>query len=272
MIKSIKEKVREAGNLGYAESAYLAAYNIASVPCAISYKIRLINIFRILKRNRRWRNKYKGEECYILGNGPSLAAMDLSSLRNKHVFMVNFSYNTDLFAFLKPEFWVGFDKNLFSEAHGKDFESKIEEYADTNFFAHIEAYREDCRHDNLYYAYPTIYSTSDKLCFDIGGGYFNKFTNVIHYAICIALYMGFSKIRLLGCDFTLHARTKHFYDVKQGGDGATQTPYRYLGISLAIRQHMNIYSWCQKNGIDIVNATPGTELEVYPIVDFNNIM
>jgi hypothetical protein len=41
---------------------------------------------------RSWRNKYKGRPCYIIGNGPSLAKMDLSPLRNEITIGCNAIY------------------------------------------------------------------------------------------------------------------------------------------------------------------------------------
>jgi glycosyltransferase involved in cell wall biosynthesis len=41
---------------------------------------------------RSWRNKYKGRRCFILGNGPSLARMDLSPLRDEITIGCNAVY------------------------------------------------------------------------------------------------------------------------------------------------------------------------------------
>ena len=39
-----------------------------------------------------YRNKYKGEECFLIGNGPSIKKMDLSFLKNKITFGSNGIY------------------------------------------------------------------------------------------------------------------------------------------------------------------------------------
>ena len=41
------------------------------------------------RKLRRLKDKYKGERCFILGNGPSLAKTDLSLLRNEYTFGLN---------------------------------------------------------------------------------------------------------------------------------------------------------------------------------------
>ncbi len=43
-------------------------------------------------RLRKFRSIHKGEDCFILGNGPSLNKIDLSLLKNYHIFGLNKIY------------------------------------------------------------------------------------------------------------------------------------------------------------------------------------
>ncbi len=45
--------------------------------------LRIIRRDGYKRRMWSWRNKFQGQRCFILGNGPSLADMDLSPLRNE---------------------------------------------------------------------------------------------------------------------------------------------------------------------------------------------
>lgn len=67
---------------------------------------------RILKLNRAFKNRFKGESFYIVLNGPSVSEQDLSVLIGKKVVFVNRGYNHPLYSQIKPVFHVIIDPKL----------------------------------------------------------------------------------------------------------------------------------------------------------------
>ena len=52
-----------------------------------TFKTRREN--RILSQNKKYKDLYKGQRVFILGNGPSIKEENISSLCQEHVFTVN---------------------------------------------------------------------------------------------------------------------------------------------------------------------------------------
>lgn len=61
------------------------------------------------------KDKYKGERCFIIGNGPSLNKCDLSKLKNEYSFAVNgIFYKTDENGY-RPTFYMVEDNHVVSD-------------------------------------------------------------------------------------------------------------------------------------------------------------
>src|SRR5258708_28843911 len=59
---------------------------------AIARGSLLRNYAPLLKRNEVFRDRHKGQRCFIIGNGPSLKKQDLSPLANEITFVTNSFY------------------------------------------------------------------------------------------------------------------------------------------------------------------------------------
>ena len=107
--------------------------------------------------------------------------------------------------------------------------------------------------------------------------------NVVPVALMLAMHLGCSPIYLLGCDHTFLANVgelSHFYQ------GATITGSRrahqinlergYLGAireaQTLWRSYIGLHRYAQSRSIEIINATPGGLLDVFPRADFNQVI
>ena len=81
-----------------------------------------------------------------------------------------------------------------------------------------------------------------------------------------AIYMGFSEIVLLGCDFSLFASRKdsHFYDSGESVDRKESLFQDLQGHAIVCCQHSYLKKYADAHGVKIVNCTPGSLLDVYP--------
>lgn len=167
----------------------------------------------ILSRNERFRNIHLGERCFILGNGPSLKDFDLSLLADEFVFTVsNFAF-VDGFEKAKTNVHLWMDTAFFNARNDLKLEkeklmssyTKIATqnpicFVDIQGFPFIKQNKLDEILQINYLCQGISHITSNNpLYLDISKP-ITGFYNVIQYAIIVAIFMGFKKIYLLGCD------------------------------------------------------------------------
>lgn len=228
---------------------------------------------KYIKQNSELKNKYKGETCFILGNGPSIKKLDVSLLRDKYTFAVNGFYESPLYEQLKPSVYCVYDKFEFANRKEELQRMVIENDHDMIFLFNRRAIGEIKDDRNCYYVYSTLLPTLRNNNYDLTRNA-NTFINVLGFCVMCAIYMGFKRIVLLGNDFSRFASRKqhHFYDVDKQIDRKESMFQELQGNAIAINQHSFLYEYCKNNDIEIVNATQESLMDVYPIVDLNDYL
>lgn len=225
-----------------------------------------------------YKNMYYGNSCFVIGNGPSLRAEDLTILANHHIvtFAANRIYNIYSQTDWRPDFIsisddglsmdkkhicnMNFSYTQFCFARNQ-FTWRLRKIKSPKCFLNTD-YRRSLL-DN-----PVFSSELDKIIYDIA--------TVTYYNLQLAVYMGFKNIYLLGCD------SSYCLDKKADGTivkSSTNTNYfRNDAMSetipvMAATFEMDIaYNYaCQyseKHGICIYNATRGGKLETFQRVTF----
>lgn len=225
---------------------------------------------KYLNKNADLKNKYAGQRCYILGNGPSIRSVDMNLLKDKYTFVVNKFYKSDSYIPLNPTFHCIYDKYIFAECK-KDIESIIGAKNSRTIFLLSRRAIGEIDDERCRFVYSTLLPVSEKCRCDLTKNA-NTYLNVIPFAISCALYMGFSEIILLGCDFSIFASRKesHFYD--NGSDiKRSESLYQDLqGHAIVCCQHDYLNKYAFKHGVKIINVTEGSLLDVYPQDKFEN--
>lgn len=172
-------------------------------------------VYKLLRENRSYKNKYSGRRCFILGNGPSLKSIDFHLLKDECVFTVNLLAKYEHFGELNPMFHLLMDGALWGAR--EDVKNDLQETINmvnalpsrttlivpTNAYDFFERKRYKLKpHRQISYVrlgapFVNGYRTID-MQYNIP-----TFRTVVQYAIVIALYMGFKEIYLLGCDGTI---------------------------------------------------------------------
>lgn len=254
--------------------------------------VRCLYYFRyrkILSRNKELKNKYYGKRCFLIGNGSSLNQMDLTKLKNEYTFVFNFFYLHKDFKLIQPKFYsimeplqnlpkAGIDtRKLFQGADSafKDMDVKVffridsKEYIEKNKFF---------LNKNVYYLLPDRGIQKTLITNDDISKYYSFADASIYNAICIAVYLGFSEIYLIGCeyDFILHRGVlKDFYDHELTGQTSRLKNasnlilawdlYDYLKAMEKIKNHFAKYN------VKIFNAGIGGFTDTFPRVDYNSL-
>ena len=257
---------------------------------------------RILKENGKYKNKYCGKRCFIIGNGPSLKQQDLSKVSQDVVFTVNMFPKSPMYEQVKSDFHVMADAAFFqTDADEETFDSNLEVFKKINtgenrpvcFFPYF--HKRMIEEQGLNQFLDISYFHFVKGLYE---GYKRKMDltkcipgvcNVVQFAIEIAICMGFEEIYLLGCDMTGYEDISvlfgkkietHVYDTSEKEKEAFRRMHAqkdvvvenfFAGLSCTLMDFRRLKVYCEKQGIHLYNATHGGILESLPRVDYNKL-
>lgn len=233
---------------------------------------------------KAFKDKYKGETCFLIGNGPSLRLEDLNKLIGKHCLAVNGIYRMYPYTNWRPEFYFAQDSLLTNDILLKDIEKVLESEIFTSINSNMIDFSE--KYDNIQYI--RLYYEEDDSGLPKFSKDCDKFLNlscmVTYSMLQMAVYMGFKTIYLLGMDCSfeyeeLEDGTIVHNDVKSYanliGDLAVEHLHNAGTAGSEVYQNIKGYKAAKKyadtNNIKIYNATRGGKLEVFERVDFDSL-
>lgn len=240
----------------------------------LTYKIRWEKNKHKYERLKKYKDIHKGEKCFIIGTGPSLALDDINKLKGQHCIGVNTLYKlyakTDwrasYYCIIDPTTYAGIGADL--KKHHKD----------TLFLAGNRVKETDGSINQFSLECSSFYRMPYLEYFDTPCLFGNNLSkeiydgaSVVYAAMQIAVYMGFKDIYLLGTDcnydkgIVLHSNSLE-YDKNYKYNWTTQTSLTMIkGFEVAKR-------YADEHRINIYNATRGGMLEVFPRVDLDNVV
>lgn len=220
-------------------------------------------------------NIHVGQRCFIIGNGPSLKAADLTRLKEagEFTFGCNRIYEIYDQTEWRPTYYCIQDRTLLKKSK-EDIDNKVKQKR----FIVL----------SLRQSYPQL---EDAVYFQLTAGFDNEFPKfsenvldgiyhgitVTYMCMQLAVYMGFKEIYLLGVDHNYakmidqngklvcqEGVTDHF-SAKDTSDNIPRLNETTLAYRSAKR-------YADTHGIKIYNATRGGKLEVFERVDFDTII
>lgn len=242
------------------------AFNIAS-DIVFNFNKNLINKLKI---NEKYRNVHKGDRCFIVATGPSINKLNpkiVNMLESEIIFGVNSLYKSNVCKNILPKYYTLMD-NLYWDKSSFTFSDICSKYENSppTFITDVRASNfipKDINHILLYAKnYPV-----EKIKYDISKN-ISITMNVVGYSIVSAMFMGFERIYLLGCDYSLFCSpiNNHCYDDREEMD---KSDIRNLSFylkyyHLTTEFHYLIARTAKNNGICIENLTDGSLLDAYP--------
>lgn len=216
-----------------------------------------------LKKIEALKDKYQGERCFIVGNGPSLLNTPLDLIKEEYTFAFNGIYKNN-FGF-KPTFLMSTDVNAlsqfesdFSEFYKEfgffsaPFKSKLENH-ETKFYFRVN------RGFNLekspHYHYPRFSKLANVRVYEA--------PSVIFYCLQLAYYLGFKDIYLCGVDFD-YSKGTHFDEKYKDNFPDWKKPDDIL-LSQCFSLAKFVF---ECDGRTITDLTVGGKLEVFDKCDF----
>lgn len=239
-------------------------FNIAS---QVIFKFKAEN--KLVRNNHVFEDKHKGERCFIIGTGPSLRHVDLTLLKNETVFGVNYLYKGDQINDLNIRYYFLYDELFYTDCIA-DTKEVFDRLPNTIFFVRTNAYNRlksnGMLNNNVFFQSCGIFQNGDLVRLDLTKNMTAPY-NVILGCIQTAIYMGFTDIYLLGCDFNSFASLKveHFYD-----EPNSESPNRNMTLgyemkfySMVAYHHYALEKYARRNDINICNVTENSLLDAY---------
>lgn len=221
---------------------------------------------------RAFKNKHAGEDCFIIGNGPSLKQMDLSVLADYHTFGLNK-------IFLMEDLGVDLDLSYLVSVNALVIEQSAEKFAQMNCpifldYNASEGTVEEKDHINRLHTL-NVWSFYEDLTQPICQGY-----TVTFVAMQIAYYMGFKRVFLIGVDHSFKQQGKsNEVQTYEGNDENHFHPDYFKGqqwqladvYGSEVSYHLANYHYLKAER-QIFDATVGGQLDVFPKVDFQQAL
>ncbi len=233
------------------------------------------------RRIAGYKNVYAGRRCFLIGNGPSLRAEDLTALhgRNEITFAFNRIYNIFDQTEWRPSFYISQDEKMLAGC--ADTVNQLD-LAVKLIPIQLKWYHDINIHDALYFNMnwqlaenPLDFSFSSNAAKEIACASTGMYT-----AAQLAVYMGFTEIYFIGVDhhfqisqnnkgeIVVDHTVKDYFSDKYNEDKANlyiPNTEKSTLTYIAMKKH------CDDRNIKVFNATRGGKLEVFPRVDFDKI-
>ncbi len=242
-------------------------HRLPEIPSAYFHPWRRASI----KRLALLENKYRGNRCFIIGNGPSLCNTDLSKLRHEYTFGMNRIY----LAFPK----MGFSTTFFVSINDlviQQIAADIQNLTIPKFIAWRShpwlAPRED-----LYFLYTTY--TEPTFARKATGRLWEGAT-VTYVALQVAYFLGFKEAILIGVDHSFATKGKPNEIVVSQGEDLNHFHPAYFGkgfrwqlpdLETSEIAYQKAKSAYEQDGRKIIDATFNGKLTVFPKVDYERL-
>jgi hypothetical protein len=216
-----------------------------------------------------YKDRFTGKRCFVIGNGPSLRKTDLSMLRNEIAFGLNRIY------LIFQE--LGFATTFLVSVNDLVLEQCAKDLQDMNLTKFLTwRSRRWFRKDSNTIFVDSDFTGPESFCPDASGRLFEGFT-VTFVALQLAFYMGFQQVILVGVDHNFTTQGPANSTVVSTGDDPNHFSGAYFGkgfrwqlpdLEGSERAYQYARAAYQKVGREILDATVGGKLQVFPKVDF----
>lgn len=234
---------------------------------------------KLIKENLIYKYKHKDQTCFILGTGPSLKSLTQDQIKligREVIFGTNSLYKADVTKELIPNYYALLD-NLYWEQWSHTFKEVASTYKRsppvfiTDYRATSFANQASPQHQHIH-VYSKKYPVSH-MSHELHTNIYAAM-NVVSYSILTAMYMGFKKIYLLGCDYNAFCSQGrgHAYDDNSELQDTKYNLAFYLKFYwITTEFHYLIAKLARSQGVQIINLTSGSLLDAYPRQSFDDL-
>ena len=224
------------------------------------------------ERLERWRDQYKGQRCFVLGNGPSLRNTNLNKLSDDFTIGMNRIY-------------LAFDDYQFKSSCLVSVNDLVLEQCQKEMQALDIPKFVSWRARDIFKAGPqtlfldTDYTPPEDFNGDATGRLFEGFT-VTYVSLQLAYFLGFSTVILIGVDHNFVTKGPANQVVTSQGDDPNHFAANYFGkgfrwqlpdLEGSERAYHIAKEAFEADGRQILDATVAGKLEIFPKVDYDQL-
>lgn len=255
----------------FVRNTYDGIRRIPELPAAYFHPWRRESI----KRLAALKDVHKGKRAFIIGNGPSLKQTDLSRLKNEITFGMNRIY----LAFPELDFtttYICVTNDLVIEQFVNDFLAlQVPQFIAWRSHRHYPANLPISQLPTFVY---TSY-TGPKFAADVRGRVWEGAT-VTNLALQLAFHMGIEQAFLIGVDHNFASKGDANKTVVSEGDDPNHFMPNYFGKGIKWQLpdldtsevgYIMAREVYKKEGREVIDATVGGKLTVFPKVDYNSL-
>ena len=224
-----------------------------------------------IRRLTAYKDQHRGQRCFIIGNGPSLKRTDLTRLRDEFTFGMNRIY------LVFPE--LGFTTSFYVSINSLVIEQCAEDIRALPIPKFLSwRSRQLVRPTNDMIFLHTTY-TGPKFARDARGRLWEGAT-VTYVALQLAYHMGFQQAILIGVDHNFATQGKPNTTVVSQGDDPDHFNTSYFGKGFRWQLpdlETSEQGYClarqayEQAGREVLDATVGGKLTVFPKVDYKSL-
>lgn len=223
-------------------------------------------------RLEKFRNIHKDEDCFIIGNGPSLNQMDLGLLNDYYTFGLNKIYLLFDRTGLKIDYHTCINRFV--------IEQSALQFKEMNCHSFLSYKYRDRRLKNMEKVYLLGDARSkNKFFTDITEG-ISQGNTVTYVAMQIAFFMGFKNVYLIGVDHSFKDKgNPHKVQVMKEDDQNHFDPGYFKGHKWQLPDlagsevsYLRAKEAFDKNGRNIFDATVNGKLTVFPKIKFEEAL
>jgi hypothetical protein len=221
---------------------------------------------------------HKGERCFILGNGPSLNKIDINLIKDEVTFGANMVYKAFPQWRFHTKYWCIVDSMIFLnffEEIAANLPDDMVKFVMAPLLYPVESEKlKNCVPVNvLEHPHEVLFS------FNPSGLYSGN--TATYMLLQIAAVMGCNPIYLIGVDQNypsmfnkkvagIYSREslEHFLP-----NYSINAPYNYdpADVDSVLRAYQISYDELKKRGVEVFNASPGTKLDIFPKIKYEDI-
>lgn len=214
---------------------------------------------------------HKGERCFIMGNGPSLKNTDLSKLRNEITFGLNRIYLAFPDMGFETSYYLCVNDLVVEQTSGDIQNLKMPRFVTTRAMKWLKP------EENLFFLYSTY--TGPVFAKDIRKRLWEGAT-VTYMALQTAFFLGFQQVILIGVDHNFETKGKPNETIVSQGDDPNHFNPGYFGkgfrwqlpdLETSERSYTLAREVYKAEGREIIDATVGGKLQVFPKVNYDTL-
>lgn len=223
-------------------------------------------------RINRFRNIHEGEDCFIIGNGPSLNKMDLSLLNDYYTFGLNKIFLLLQKTDLKIDYHVCVNRFVIEQCSDDFLEMKCPSFIS---YKHRNKILEGSEKVFFVGDIHSKWKFFEDITLGISQG-----STVTYVAMQIAFFLGFKRVFIIGVDHNFVEKgTPHKIETMKGDDNNHFDPNYFKGMKWQLPDlagSEKAYRLAKKHFTEdnrmILDATVNGKLDIFPKINFEEAL